>query len=282
MFGSPFVTPITSFEQEWVAGPLLLLFGTFFEDSRPFGVSSPPEFVLYSDGRLVSREDGELQEQRLSQQEVCELLESIDAAGFFTFDAQAYHQTVDENVALGLLSDTRIYVYAWQSREVRAEGLEEMLGQAAAEVPPELRATYELLGGYRPRESQPQPYAYEEVALALYRADPGSTPDVDRVWTLDSPRLADLYTRAVEGGVENREEGVALLLSGEEGRRVLEAIEQAEGSLFAEDGEVYGLSARPLLPYESLESAVGYRSHIPSRDTDFDPVVWRCNGGEGR
>lgn len=283
MLGSTFVTPtsITSLEQEWEAGPVLVAFGSFFEDPWPFGVSSPPQFVLYSDGRLVVRESGELQEQWLSQQEVCELLESIEAAGFFTFDAQAYHQAVDENVALGLVSITRIDVYAWQSREVRAEGLEEMLGQAAAEVPPGLRATYELLEGYRPQDLQLQPYAYEEVALALYRVEPGSTPDVERVWPLDSPSLADLYARAVEGGVENREQGVALLLTGEEARRVLEALDQADGDLFVEDGEIYSLSARPLLPYESLASAVGYRSHVPSQDVDFDPVTWRCSSEDG-
>jgi hypothetical protein len=255
---------------------VLVSWGTFTEDPAPYGPSRPPDLLLYADGRLVRRTDRGLQEARLSRGEVCALLNAIEAAGFFDYEEAAYQQALAA-LPLGLVSTTRLRVEAWRARRASLEGLREALddGTVAAQVPPGLAATYRLLAGYQP--AQLATYRFQQLAVTLYQYPPDAAPEA-AAWPLADPTLQSLYDSAT---LPNRTEGVAVLLEGQRATRVHAALQAAERRRFAEGGETYAVSARPLLPYESLESAAGYAARIPSPGVAVTATTWTCSAADG-
>ncbi|RLC99144.1 MAG: hypothetical protein DRI77_03435 [Chloroflexi bacterium] len=86
---------------------------------------------------------------------------------------------------------------------------------------------------------------------------------------------------AEETDITNREWGFGLLLKGDTAMKIYQEISQIPFQGFVEDGETYIVSARPLLPYESLESAVSYKSEIPSLGIVTNTVVLTCYSTDG-
>jgi hypothetical protein len=263
----------------WEVGPVLVTFGTYREDPAPFGVSRTPELILYADGLLIVRTDTGFLAVQLSHKEVCALLAAIEATGFFDVDMTAYQAAVDE-LPMGLVSVTRIGVNTWRHRRVSAEALWEFMenDDADARVPDGLHDVYVLLDGYRPPGLRS--YRYNRVALAIHQLPAAESGVKAMTWPLDSPKLFMLEARAEAGGVRSREKGFGLLLEGETADRVYEAIAGASSGQFAEGGATYVVAARPLLPYESLESAVGYTARIPSVGMNAGTVTMRCEWEE--
>lgn len=261
--------------QTWEAGPVLVAFGTFREDPAPFGVSHVPSLILYTDGRLVVHADEGLQERHLTRQEICALLNTIEQAGFFDAEVAAFQEEIN-HLGLGLASTTRIEVNAWQSRGVNIDALWEAIDHLEVEVPAGLRVTFELLRDYRPQNLTP--FQSEQVAVGFYRYPAGDGPEDTATWSLDWPTLEEMFAQAK---VENRQQGWGLLLEGEAAARVEGEIHRVDGRVFAEDGAVYFVSARPLLPYESLESALSYQAQIPSADVAITPTTLTCYASDG-
>ncbi len=260
--------------QTWQAGPVLLKFGTFYEASAPFGVSSVPRLILYSDGLLVLDAGGTLYERLLTRQETCSLLNSIDQAGFFDIDLSGYAKELDK-LPLGLVPSTRIVVNAWQSRAERLEALETMVNDPGVNVPDTLRAVYGLLSDYQPDDLQP--YQFTQLAFTIYKYPADTAYQARQEWPLESPSLAQLFEQAT---VPNRMDGMGLLLEGDAAPQVYAALQDGPDG-FTENGATYAVSARPLLPYESLESAASYQARIPSPGVHSAATQWTCYPSDG-
>ena len=262
----------------WEVGPVILEFMTLVEDPAPFGVSRTAALILYSDGRLVIQSDTGFQERHLSRQEICALLNTIDQTGFFDLDMSPYYEQLNE-LPLGVVSATVIEVNAWQRRQVYAEALWEVIDDSSIEVPFSLRAVYSLLSNYQPVDLQP--YQYEQLAFTIHKCSPDYPYRAETIWSLGSPSLEELFEMAEETDITNREWGFGLLLKGDTAMKIYQEISQIPFQGFVEDGETYIVSARPLLPYESLESAVSYKSEIPSLGIVTNTVVLTCYSTDG-
>jgi hypothetical protein len=249
-----------------------------FEDSAPFGVSRTPDLMLYSDGRLVVRTHAGFQAAQLSRQEICALLNTIDQVGFFDFDMAPYHEQMDE-LPLGIASTTVIEVNAWKQKSVVAMALRDVVDDPAFQVPSPLRSVYLLLSDYHLADLQP--YQYDQLALAIHRPPPDSSYRTETRWPLPTPSLGALFERAERANIKSREEGLGLLIEGETAASVYQAIRQISGRGFVEDGEMYLVTARPLWPYESLESAVSYEAEIPSPGVEINTVALTCYEADG-
>ena len=257
----------------WTSGPVLIVFTTQSESSAPFGVSRIPDLILYADGQLIVRDKGNILTSRLPHEEVCRLLNAIESTGFFDVEMEPYHMQVDAQ-GLGITSVTRIEVNAWRHRSVAADALRSLIDDPDVKVPPALRETYRLLSNYRPPDLHP--YRDAPIALAIYPCPAEHPCETEVMWPLKSPTLSTLSERAKRTGIENREWGVGVLLDGEEATTLLQAIAPPASGTFVEDGLTYRLSARPALPYESLESAMAYEAEIPSPGIDGDRVQLEC------
>lgn len=257
----------------WTAGPVLIEFKVQAENPAPFGVSRVPDSILYADGRLFIPGEGDLLTSQLSQEAVCGVLNTIEDAGFFDVDMEAYNAQVDAR-ALGLTSLIRIEVNAWRRRSITAEALPSLLDDPNAEVPDPLHKTYHLLSNYRPDDLQP--YRDAPLALAIHRCPIESACETETVWPLESPTLTTLFKRAEETGVKNREWGFGVRVSDQEAASVAQVLDRSGSRTFFEDNETYRLSARRLLPYESLESAMAYEARIPSPEVSVDSFAMTC------
>jgi hypothetical protein len=271
-------TPASPLTRTWEVGPVLLEFKTLFEDSAPFGVSRTPDLILYSDGRLVVRTNAGFRAAQLSRQEICTLLNTIDQVGFYDFDMAPYHEQMDE-LPLGIASTTVIEVNAWKQRAVVAMALRDIVDDSTFQVPSPLRSVYLLLSDYRPADLQP--YQYDQLALTIHQPLPDSPYKTETRWPLSSPSLGELFERAEQANIKNREGGFGLLLEGETAASVYQAIRQIPGRGFVEDGEMYIVAARPLWPYESLESAVSYEAEIPSPGVETRTIALTCYDADG-
>jgi hypothetical protein len=252
---------------------VLIAFATRSESAAPFGVSRVPDLILYADGQLIVRDEGEILTTRIPHEEVCRLLNAIESTGFFDVEMDAYHTQVDAQ-GLGITAVTRIEVNAWRRRSVTADALRSLIDDPDVEVPPALRETYRLLNEYRPPDLKP--YRDAPIALAIHRCPQGDPCETERTWPIESPTLSTLFERAETTGVENREWGMGVLLDGEEATAVLGATGSSTSGTFVEDEVTYRLSARPVLPYESLESAMAYEAEIPSPGVGVDGVQLEC------
>jgi hypothetical protein len=263
----------TTPSQRWTSGPVLIAFATRSESTAPFGVSRVPDLILYADGQLIVRSEGEILTTRIPHEEVCHLLTTIESTGFFDVEMDAYHTQVDAQ-GLGITAVTRIEVNAWRHHSVAADALQSLIDDPDVEVPPALRETYRLLSDYHP--SDMKPYRATPIALAIHRCPQGDPCETERMWPLKSPTLSTIFERAETTGVENREWGMGVLLDGEEATALLRAVGPTMSGTFVEDEVTYHLSARPALPYESLESAMAYQAEIPSPGVGVDRVKLEC------
>ena len=129
-------------------------------DSPCAPISTGLGLILFPDGKLfVDRYMEDLhafriQTTRLSRQETCQLLNSIDQAGFFDYDPASY--IFGESPGDGAPS-IRISAQAWRSNSVDLYALREFLDHPNYFVPsalptilPALRKTYRLLADYHP------------------------------------------------------------------------------------------------------------------------------------
>ncbi len=194
---------------------------------------------------------------------------------FFDLDMAAYNRELDK-LALGIVPVTMIEVNFWQSRRIAVDALEKAIEDPTVDVPAPLRATYDLLGHYQ--SDHLQPYRYDQLAFTIFKYPADSLYTSETAWPLDSPPLEELFGQA---SVENRAQGLGLLLEGDIAIQVYQAIRQTGQHSFIENGVIYAVSARPLLPYESLESAVYYQARIPSSGIPLTTTELTCYSTDG-
>lgn len=247
---TPWPSPTTTLAvHRWESAPVLV---ELYETGFMFKIDNwlaMPDLVLYADGRLVtahrSYDDTRgyytATETLLSPSQVCALLTQVEANGFFEFGREDYDiQVID-------YPTTYLTVNAWRSRRFAAWGLSYALGpraeetRAAQDIPPGLAATYLQLIDLA--EKTGVPYRPDKLAVNIDRWDYGSdvpTPP----WPLSGIPLAHLTVRSAATGGE-------IILEGDEAAAIYGLMGDDWTHRYSEDGQIYDLSIRPILPYET-------------------------------
>jgi hypothetical protein len=167
-------TPVpTLVAHEWIPSEPLIAFGNYGGDGSCGDIMPLPDFTLLSDGELFimgwsdNLQAYGLQTTKLSRQDTCKLLNSVDQAVFFDYDPSTYigdRQNWYPPV-LGA-GTTHISVQAWRSNSVSLYDLNDFINNVDEikkawdcgdcpdlEFPiilPSIRRTYQLLTGYQP------------------------------------------------------------------------------------------------------------------------------------
>jgi hypothetical protein len=246
--------------------------------------SLPPTFTLLSDGELFF--DGwndelkayKLQTTKLSRQGTCNLLNSIDQAGFFDYDPSTYVND-PQNWIPPVMGAGRTYisVQAWRSNSISLYDLDDFINNVDEiktnwgcgdcpnlEFPtilPSLRKTYQLLLSYQPANLE----IYQSDRLGIWIDANGET-DNAVAWPLKSIKLSEIVFQT--SNTSNRPD---IILSGENAAIVYQLFIQNSGFCDAsvtEGDKVYRLFARHLLPYE-------YQSNTPV------PKTLSCSPADG-
>jgi hypothetical protein len=244
-------TPIPA--HVWQAESVLIEFGPRPGNPAPFWTVSRmdvPQLILYADGTLILNNKEGLQQSHLTQQDMCALLNSIERSGFFDVDLSAYKQSLS-GVLMGETTPTIIKVNAWRSRSESLDDLPYLLNDSKVSTPPAIREVYNLLNTYAPQNLTP--YQSNRLAIAIHKISANFLPENIQAWPIDSLPLHQLYAQ----GELKTQDNSASVLEMETAREVAKVIDA--GRAFTDDGTAYGVSARPLLPNESLHSALGAR-----------------------
>jgi hypothetical protein len=259
--GRAATTPMPEVVHRWSAPPVVISLArkTVFNDL--------PRLVLYADGTVIRTRDEYtgtawrrfIDRAQLPPADLCTLLSQIDATGFFTVNPADY---VPPSVVDG--TSTIIRVDAWQSGSISAYALDSALDESLSDVvvPPGLAATYRLLATYAP--PNPMPYHPERIVVdvrAIAATDvpaivatgvPTQTQPPVAAWPVAGVVLADLVTQTDP-------------LAGPPAAAMYDVFttDSAAGRFYQEDGQIYSVSVRPLLPYEVWPSS------SPQRLTTF-------------
>ncbi len=265
-------TPVpTLMAHEWSQSePLITMDSDWFDGYCGLEEAYPVRFTLFPNGELFDvrwnhgLEADQIQTAQLSRQATCNLLNSIDQAGFFDYDPASYVRDPDRAhwPVMGAPS-TQISVKAWRSNSidlyelgsfvdpVQVEKLRKELEPQCGACPnldfptilPALRKTNEMLVQYRPADL----HLFEPGRLGVWVVANGdSTKAIE--WPLKSRTLASLNISTEFAGKDP-----SMILTGRDARQMNEAVHQAFdncGMDVTEGGKVYRILARPLLPNE--------------------------------
>jgi hypothetical protein len=261
-------------EHTWNPAPILLEYRTSGLD-----LLNPPSLILFGDGLLVkgqrSAATGWVPLGRvLSRQEVCSLLNTLDALGFFETGPDSYSNPWPEGV------ETTIHVDAWQENYASGIGLACFvlaedpstccLPDVECQIPEiaeVLSQVIHLLEAYDPGGLQLQA---SDGVVVVFR-EPAQPESATRDWPLVDLPLAEVYRRFVD----QNEARNPLVLTGDEARQWQGNIlpgQYAEGSLM-----VY-VSSRPLWPRETPGQYLGFFDFI-ARTAPGEPLT--CSTQDG-
>jgi hypothetical protein len=257
---------------------VLIQFGEFFGDGGssedPYFGRDTPTLVVYADGQVIIRtRDWSYgytvlwHEARLTTDEVCQLFSRIDRAGFFDVEGgnNSFMREEDPiyNLPDGLQIGDGAGVYIIQVNGTPSKQVD-IYSELAPFVVDEVRTVMELLQEYQPAGLQP--YQPEHILLWVESGDtawwlpptPRATP---WPWPTDYPSLGEAV----------RDSGVgALLLNGSTATPLLDI--QNGAGVVNENGSLYSIIVRPLLPHESPDSI----SPPPYRPSSYD-LPFECN-----
>jgi hypothetical protein len=284
---TPWIDPTTGL-REWLPEPILIQAGTIHDlKTDPF--DRDPSFVLYSTGELIQKKctAGSCQYLivNLNNRQVCSLLNTIELYGFFDYDPSGYRTPL----AGGEIS--YIEVTAWRSQHIALYQLEDwledpnwldrLLGcddcRKAPEIKPALFETYWLLENLK----IPRAVVYQPPSLALWLSEPQLAGDpVD--WALSAPSLSRLVGMSQCASVGQRQ---AAVLTGGEAERVASyinhVINQGLSPIFEENGTIYQISTRWLLPYEQAAGCGESTNQFPSAEIPRSTELMSCHLSDG-
>ncbi len=246
--GTP-VPPLVA--HEWSQSAPLITYGKAFGGLNwdRFDAVYPMDLTLLPSGDLYllrtkeNRQADEILTTTLSRQATCNLLNSIDQAGFFDYDPSSYGRQSPMDAGT-----TYISVHAWRANSVSLYDLYDVLDQETRNPPDRgilsaIRDTYHLLDRYQP----PGPlHALELERLGVWLMGQGDNDLTE--WPLKSDPLAAVAPtdRRVSGPP-------SMILTGANATQVYDAFHQRilrHGMSFQEHGLLYAVFARPLLPNE--------------------------------
>ncbi len=272
--GPPAATPPVV--RTWTSSPVLINFGVYHERSAPI-VGATPDLILYADGRLIVRGDAGLQETTLSRQEICALLNTIEQTGFLSYDPAHYREEI-RDLRFFLVSRTEIVVNAWSTSRGSYPALWEFANVKEGEqINPALRAVFRLLSAYRPAGLRP--HVPERIAVGLLKLDMRHASA--HPWPAGSASLADLYRSAIANPRRTWDELRGAIVNRDQLQIALDALGSSLPIFSDASGEQYAVSARPLLPYESIHSALTPEPVIPSPDMIVGAMQMTCSSADG-
>jgi hypothetical protein len=278
-------TPVPSLTaHSWNPQDILVEYGGYGGDGgSSYGDLLPSQFTLLSTGELfIQNWDDEthsvsIDSVALPRAEVCNLLNSIDQAGFLYYDPMSFVKDPDHwNSPIEGAGYGYININSWSDRHVTQYGLftyimegvhiKEIWAEDCGEcsfvefptILPALSNTYSLLCSYRPAGMQ----VYQPDRLGIW-IDVMGNYDGGHTWPLLIPRLSDINIRNISANYYDFSNLVPdLILSGEDARLVFDLLDQRineDGVVFTEGTKGYIAFVRPLLPNEfrtSLASLV--------------------------
>ena len=221
--------------------------------------------ILYADGRLLLQ----WQATYLTRQEMCQLLNTINQTGFFEVDLSAYKEHIDQ-LFYYETPFTRIDVFTWQTREINNVNWD-FITKHGVDIPAPVQMVYHLLDNYRPDNMTP--YQAEQVVLSI--SDTPFNPQNPVKWPSEIPSLQSLYDQATVPHNENHR--FALLID----PAIRSKIPSSESGHYIQDGVIYQLFTRGLLPYQSVENTVSWGGKFPSSDIPYDGQSMTCHPTDG-
>lgn len=225
--------------------------------------SYPPSLVLYANGRIILSESFEENDEwryrlvttMLSRSKMCSILNTIDQTGFLYYTVDEYRPQNSEYFSIDGSNTTSITVNAWRSIYGEFYALHSYLYLQAASlldqpgappISPALRNLYYFLNSY-PSEGL-ELYQSQRLGLAVTKTaiDPFPSPVFD--WPFDEISLAEIEkSTSVDGHISRLfivEGNPALSIYSHFGNSF------ASGEIVEENGQMYIVFARPILPYE--------------------------------
>jgi hypothetical protein len=224
----------------WAAEPVLisLFTATNFTHTYFYEWSKLPDLVVYADGRvLLAREEPKrvVYEAHLQSADLCSLLQQITADGFWDLQQKDYKAADYAD-----LYTIWIDVNAWRRQEVSAYGLDS--DYLVTPMPPALKSTYIHLRDYMP--SNLQPFQPDKLVVSVLEQDQQPT-GVE--WPLQTPSLADLHSR-------EKGNWSGAVIDGQEASDIYKLFAGDFSRPYKENGKIYQLTIRPLLPFEVWEA----------------------------
>lgn len=234
----PTVTPSVPFEP---TKPVLIQYGYFGGDGGSdfdfYLGRDAPRFVLYSDGQLILKKNGLTAESmmfvetQLTAVEVCSLLDRIRQAGFFN------DYTYDPDLFGDGPSKLIIQINGEPNKQV------EVYPGALPYVTQEISTTYQILSDFLPG-GELHPYHPAKVMLWLEQPAPSETdPMLVQAWPSEFAALTEIWQDPLRPTV---------WLEGQLAADILQLYDYEMKFLYFQDeGELYAVIARPILPHET-------------------------------
>jgi hypothetical protein len=290
---TPTSTPVPPLvAHQWVQAEPLITFTNGWGDGRcGFEEDYPIQFTLLPTGELDvltwndKLQASEILTTALSQQATCNLLNSIDQAGFFDYDPSTYVKDPKTwNRPIIGPDNTYISVQAWRANSVNLYFLNGFLNRETVDeirsawadcsncgtpefptILPAIRDTYRMLDQYQPETL----HILEPGRLGVWiDAYPGTNGVVG--WPLRSRTLAGAISpKGYAGATPN------MILTGTNATWVYKALNQSFNvcGMDVRDGDkVYRVFARPLLPDEFTGSPLPKISLSCSPSDGWVPV----------
>lgn len=274
---------------EWEPENVLIYYA--FSDVKDLPPPIRFKFILYADGQIfIFREDyksfiGETNNytqiltKQLDNQEVCALLNTIYATGFFDYDESTYK--FSENNQEGSVTEY-IKVNSWQSKSVELYGLGNAIEDSAKfSVDESIVNTYKIINNYAIagfKIYQPEKLAIWVVPLPDWH---GKTYE----WAIQSPSLAEIaQPEESELLYIYSNPGKSTILEGDAAKVIYNTFEQSVvdwGLPFSENGVNYLVLAVPLLPYQSAPPEGEFYAPIPSPEFSKPEFSMTCNASDG-
>jgi len=260
--------------------------------------SFPFSLLILSDGQVFTyNKQGQIVTAKLSQTELCSLLNTIDQFGFFDYDTKSYLSD-GEPTDFYASFYTSIEVNAWRSMSIALPNLEsnaegQLLGEdncrfCSSPMPtilPALWNTYWFLSRYAPNGLE----LYQPDRLAVWIARRWEGQPEDRQWPLTSPTLKQLYYQTLAGTQPFAQLGDSAVIEGKSAATLFNLFKNTDASIFVEDGglwfsdgkDAYLVYERPLLPYEAPILAGHYQAIIPDPTLHIPPTTLSCQPSDG-
>jgi hypothetical protein len=260
--------------------------------------SFPFSLLILSDGQVFTyNKQGQIVTAKLSQTELCSLLNTIDQFGFFDYDAKSYLGDRDPTYYHPAFY-TSIVVNAWRSISIGLPDFEANAeGQLSGEdncpfcssptptILPALWNTYWFLNRYTPNGLE----LYQPDRLAVWVAKRWEGQPEDRQWPLTSPTLKQLYNQTLAGTQPFAQLGDSAVIEGKSAATLFNLFENTDALTLVEDGglwfsdgkDAYLVYERPLLPYEAPIREGHYQAIIPDPSISIPSTTLSCQPSDG-
>jgi hypothetical protein len=284
---TPLIDSTTGF-REWLPEPILIQAGTI-HDLKIDPFDRDPSFVLYANGLLIQKKCDSSSCQyltaSLNMRQTCSLLNTIELYGFFDYDPSSYQTPL----AGGEI--TYLEVTSWRNQHIALyqlkdwledpDWLDRLLGCDDCRKPPEIKPalseTYWLLEDLE----IPGAVVYQPPSLALWLSEPQLAGD-PQDWALSTPSLNRLVSMSQ---CPSEDQHQAVILTGTEAESVAsyinQVINQGFPPIFKENGGLYQVATRWLLPYERAAGCGESTNQFPSADIPAATEMLSCRFSDG-